>query len=171
MEQIQLVNPAFVRFELELQAALFHLQTRSPAKMRLAWLKPLLRLVVIDCSPVIGQSGYGSFVIDMTANAPDISMGGMVSGLFWIPALVSQHYCVSRKFPALRFSAARLAHRKNYRILCLLVAKRYSENNLLYHQRVYDRFSIQMHPLKVCHIPYSSNILYRYFSRQVTCAC
>ena|SRR5690242_955930 len=82
----------------------------------------------------------------MTANASDRVGGVLLSGLFWFPALASHHY-VQCLIPVDRFASARLAPRMNDRILRLLVAKRYSKNILLYDQKVYDRFSIEMHPL------------------------
>jgi hypothetical protein len=104
----------------------------SPVKMRLAVLEPLLRLVVMDCSPVIDQSAYCSLVIDMTANASDIFVGVMLSELFWFPALVAHHYHAECLSPILRFSSARLASHKNYRILPVTVIEYSSEDNLDY---------------------------------------
>ena len=77
----------------------------SPVKMRLAVLKPLLRLVVMDCSPVTGQSAYCSLVIDMTTNTSDIFVGVILSELFWLPALAPPRY-VQYLLPVHHFASA-----------------------------------------------------------------
>src|SRR6266566_6310478 len=103
-----------------------HLRTPSLYQMKLAVLEHL-RLVVKDCYPAIVQITYCSLVIDVPANASDIFVGVLLSGLFWLLAPVPQHYHIECWSPVPRFSSARLAHHRNYRILHMLVAKRYSK--------------------------------------------
>lgn len=74
-------------------------------------------------------------------------MGVMVSGLFWLPALVFHPCSVVCVFPALGFAAARLAYHTYYRILRTLVAKRYSKNIVLSDQKMCVRSSIVIHLL------------------------